>query len=76
MGEALSNNDFTTRPHVCICIVSLVFYRNVEMISCDDNLDPVAAGHSLDELVGALKDAGVNKAGLIVGVDFTRSNEW
>lgn len=31
---------------------------------------------SLDELVGALKDAGVTSAGLIVGVDFTRSNEW
>ncbi|CAN0193713.1 unnamed protein product [Scytosiphon promiscuus] len=31
---------------------------------------------SLNELVGALKDAGVSRAGLIVGVDFTRSNEW
>ncbi|CAB1098853.1 unnamed protein product [Ectocarpus sp. CCAP 1310/34] len=31
---------------------------------------------SLEELVEALKGAGVSKAGLIVGVDFTRSNEW
>lgn len=32
--------------------------------------------NSVDELVAELKGAGVHSAGLIVGIDFTRSNEW
>lgn len=32
--------------------------------------------NSLEALVTALKDAGVDNSGLIVGIDFTRSNEW
>lgn len=31
---------------------------------------------SAEELISEMKDAGVTRAGLIVGVDFTRSNEW
>lgn len=31
---------------------------------------------SADALVSELQDAGVDDAGLIVGIDFTRSNEW
>ncbi|KAH9625353.1 hypothetical protein KSS87_015182 [Heliosperma pusillum] len=31
---------------------------------------------SLDEVTGALADAGLESSNLIVGIDFTKSNEW
>ncbi|XP_072992503.1 E3 ubiquitin-protein ligase RGLG1-like isoform X2 [Typha latifolia] len=77
MGGAVSregseeNNGYTSEPCPVLATASDPDTGNFRMYSrIDDNYD------NFEQVISAIQQSGLESSNLIVGVDFTKSNEW